>query len=491
MPLSKLNYLDIGPGGTFNPSGNPGYDSIPQDVDDLFDDLQAKDQKKILLYFHGGLVGEEDAMSSAILITEKLINETDVHPIAFIWETDLLSTIKQNLGNITSSDFFKKLLEKVIKVAGDKLGLDVNTLVGKRGIGNLTDAEIQLELQKEAPFENYTQNAATRSVNILSGDDNTLRDEIEASIQDEIAGDPDFSSALIASLTPAQLHLINQDKVISVPRPGQRGILSLAKIITAAITVIFKVIKRFVNKRDHGFYPTVMEEIFREVYIADIGTTLWGFMKTKANDMWLPDPAGTTGLDQHAGRYLLSQLKTYSGANPGVTIDLVGHSAGAIAICNFLREFLDMGIDAKVRNIIFMAPACRSDLFADTIGQHPDAFQNFRMFTMSDQYECLDRCVPYVYTRSLLYMISGILEKDEFDAYILGMQRYLSGNPPYAADPKLQANINFMAAPPNRIVYAVTAAGAAPGLQCTAQHHGDFHDDQYLTMDSIVYILNH
>jgi len=491
MSLSKLNYLDIGPGGTFNRSGNPDYDSKPQDVDAIFADLTARNHKKILLYFHGGLVGEEDAMASAILITSKLIAETDVHPIAFIWETSLMETIGQNLGTITNSDFFKKLLEKVIKVAGGKLGIEVPTVVGKRGVGNLADAEVQAELRKEAPFEDYTENTATRSINVLGGNDQNLRDEIEASIEDEIASDPAFSSALIAQLTPLQLHLINKDKVLNVPIAGQRGILSLAKIIMTSVTIVFKVIKRFINKRDHGFYPTVMEEIFREVYIADIGTTLWGLMKTKAENMWLPDEPGTTGLDQHAGRYLLTGLKTYAEANPGVTIDLVGHSAGSIVICNFMQQFLSMGIPAQVRNIIFMAPACRSDLFANTIGQNPGSFQNFRMFTMSDAFECKDRCVPFVYTRSLLYMISGILEKDEFDAYILGMERYLEGNAPYNADPKLIANMNFMGAAANRVVYAVTANGAPDGLQCTAEHHGAFHDDQFLTMNSISYILNH
>jgi pimeloyl-ACP methyl ester carboxylesterase len=213
-------------------------------------------------------------------------------------------------------------------------------------------------------------------------------------------------------------------------------------------------------------------------------------MKSKAETMWLPDEPGSNGLDQHAGRYLLTQLKAYADETPGVTVDLVGHSAGTIAICHFIRQFLAMEIKAKVCNIIFLAPACRSDLFHATIGQNLAAFANFRMFTMSDIYETQDRCVPFIYTRSLLYMISGILEKDEFDAYILGMERYLKGNPPYHADPMLLSNIQFMSGGTNRVVYAKTAAGAGPGLQCEAVHHGDFHDEQFLTMDSIVYILN-
>jgi hypothetical protein len=126
-----------------------------------------------------------------------------------------------------------------------------------------------------------------------------------------------------------------------------------------------------------------------------------------------------------------------------------------------------------------------------TIGNNQASFSNFRMFTMSDKYECLDRCVPMIYTRSLLYMISGILEKDEFDAYILGMQRYLEGKQPYQNDPVLLENISFIGASKNRVVYSVTATTPNDGLRCTAEHHGDFHDEEFLTMESIVYILNH
>jgi len=344
------------------------------------------------LYFHGGLVNEENAMASAILITQELKDNTDVYPISFIWETGLLETIQQNLGNITSTDLFKKLLEKVIRIAGEKLGIDANTKIGKRGVGSLSDAEIRLELEQDAPFDSYSVNIAKRSANVMNSNDRFLQDEIEVSVEEELQSDPAFGKALIETLSPIELSLINKDKIVIIPQPGQRGILSLKKIIQTLVTIIFKVVKRFVAKRDHGFYPTVIEEIFREIYIADIGTTLWGFMKAKAEMMWLDD-TGTTDLEQHAGRYFLRKLKTLSANDANITIDLIGHSAGAIAICYFMREYLEMQINAKVRNIIFMAPACRSDLFAVTIGNNQASFSNFRMFTMSDKYECLDAVI--------------------------------------------------------------------------------------------------
>jgi len=284
--------------------------------------------------------------------------------------------------------------------------------------------------------------------------------------------------------------MIDKEKLLNLPEPGSRGILSVAGLIKSGVTVIFKVIKRFTSGRDHGFYPTVVEEILREIYIADIGTWIWGDMKNKAQIMWQPDDEGTEPLSQHAGAYFLKQLKIFADSQPGVTIDLVGHSAGAIVICYFLDAFKNAGTKATIRNTIFMAPACRSDLFHQTVVEPGTDVGNFRMFTMSDHYECLDRCVPFIYTRSLLYMISGILEPGEFDAYILGMQRYLSGKAPYA-DPKLQQIITFMGSATNRTVFAVTDPLPDEGLRCLAEHHGGFADASVLTIESIVYILNH
>jgi hypothetical protein len=488
--LSKLNYINIGPGGTFKPSVNPDSDTTAADTDAIFDMLQKKGQRKILLYFHGGLVNEKSGIQTAMAVTAKITAETDVHPVSFIWETGLLETVSQNINDIWKTAFFQKLLEKVIKVAGSKMGVNLEMLGGSRGLNDISYLEIRAELLKEAPFDKYLFDNKSRSVNIITGNDKQLRDEIEVTIEQELMSDSFFNSNPLAQLNDEELAKIDVDKIISRPDAGARGILSLAKLITSSVTIIYKVIKRFIAKRDHGFYPTIIEEIFREIYVADVGSWVWDKMKKKAEVMWQSNEPPIDTEKIYAGGYFLGGLKKFAASNDGVTIDLVGHSAGAIAICHFVHAFFKAGITAKIRNTIFMAPACRSDLFYSHIVDNKAEIGNFRMFTMSDHWECLDRCVPYVYTRSLLYMISGILEVNEFDAYILGMQRYLEENAPYTEQQMLQEIVAFMKSGSNRAVEAVTASDAALGLQCISEHHGGFADAAVLTMNSIVYMLN-
>ena len=63
---------------------------------------------------------------------------------------------------------------------------------------------------------------------------------------------------------------------------GQKGIFSAAALVKAAVAITVRVIRRHIQKRDHGFYPSIIEEILREFYIADFGSWLWGQMKQKA-----------------------------------------------------------------------------------------------------------------------------------------------------------------------------------------------------------------
>ena len=180
--------------------------------------------------------------------------------------------------------------------------------------------------------------------------------------------------------------------------------------IKSVVSIAFKVVKRFIQKRDHDFYPTIIEEILRQFYIAELGATVWNEMKVKADQMW-EDNTGRAGLDQYAGRYFLDKLAAYMKTTPGVQVNLIGHSAGSIAICNLLKHSSQAHSDLKFNNIIFMAPACRADIFKAEIIDHTERFNKFRSFTMSDINEKNDILVSGLYTQSLLYLISGILEQ--------------------------------------------------------------------------------
>jgi hypothetical protein len=115
------------------------------------------------------------------------------------------------------------------------------------------------------------------------------------------------------------------------------------------------------------------------------------------------------------------------------------------------------------------------------------------MFTMSDENERNDQLIPklkLVYPHSLLYFISGVLEKDGGgDMPIVGMQRYF--------DARLYSGAKHPAIVPFRTLIEQNAAHGVwskqlggNGLSSASLTHGDFDDDP-ATRSSLIHILKH
>lgn len=468
MPLDKLFYVNVGPQGTFRQSGD--YHTTAGDVDAIFAHLKARQIRKLAIHFHGGLVKEKDGAK----IAEKMApvyQAAGSHPVTFVWETGLGETIVRNLDTVHRTKLFQKILAIVLKKALKKLGVDP---LGKGPGIELSDAEIEAELRKIEPFGAlvFQTGAKGGAAQLTQGDLQALQQDVEAELEEDLDADAEFKTLLETEAPTAKL--LTRDALVATPTDEQRGVLSFIKSAKALAMVVFHVAARFAQGRDHEFYPTVIEEIFRELYVADVGEWVWGGMKEAAEEMWLPND-GLVGDDRHAGRYFLERLADVQGPT-GLVVDLIGHSAGAIAICQMLRTAAAMGLPLKVRHVFFLAPACRSDLFFAEIVEHPERYARFRSFTMQDAFEKQDRLLGPVYPRSLLYFISGVLEPD-VDTPIAGMERYLSGQKPYD-DSMLNGIRGFLLTPDgSRLVLSKTDPAAPAGSRSESTSHGGFDDD--------------
>ena len=465
--VNKLNYVNAGLNGTFRPTG--AIHSVPTDVDAIAAAI-AVSKRPVVVHFHGGLVDEQQGMATAAALTP-VYELAGCHPITVVWETGFIETVTRNIGSLYKTDLFQEILRIVLERVAKHIGLE-----GARGPGlGLSAAEIETELQKPVPFENVDTKAAAGARGGPAPGMPQL-DEIEEELREDLEANTRVAELLERPEQVAPMEPQYRGPIEQAPK-GARGVpLWLLKPL-AKIT--WRSAVRWWDGRDHGFYPTVMEEILRELYLASAGNWIWGGMKKAAAGMFVSNN-GLNGTDLHAGLYLVNKL-----ASAGVPINLVGHSAGSIAICELFRAAARDNLALNIRDVLFLAPASTSDMFWREIGSHPERYQRFRMFTMLDENESKDVLVPYVYTRSLLYLISGILE-DEADTEIAGMQRYLSGGKPYDSS-LLLSNRGFFNAQ-DRLVLAKTADAAAEGLRCGALKHGLFDDDD-LTRKSLQFLL--
>jgi hypothetical protein len=126
------------------------------------------------------------------------------------------------------------------------------------------------------------------------------------------------------------------------------------------------------------------------------------------------------------------------------------------------------------------------------------------MYTMNDFYESRDvlvRNVPvfgdlnWFYPRSLLYLISGILEetagKEVVDAAITGLQRVYDPTYRSAAVAEVAEARAFVEGPADRRVWAV-AGSTDPRMRSNSTSHGGFGspDSTNMTMLSVAALLS-
>ena len=152
---------------------------------------------------------------------------------------------------------------------------------------------------------------------------------------------------MLAALTPPQ------------ESTKSRSVLATFLLGKRVVTIVGAVIWRYANRRDHGLYLTVVEEILRAFYVRAAGRFLWTEMKDAVSK------AFQNGEDR-GGKALVDNFRTlWKSAKPCVT--LVGHSAGAIYVSRLLAELNDaMDPDFRV-NVVLIAPACTFDYLANAL----------------------------------------------------------------------------------------------------------------------------
>lgn len=475
--FNHLFDINVGPGGTFRRSGQ--VQTLPSHVDGLFNAVRNSGQRKVVIHFHGGLISERSGIEIARKMTP-LYESAGAYPINIIWETGLWETVTRNLDSVGKTKLFKKLARYGLDQIRKRLGVDIG---GRGGGAGLSTEEFERVWQTGSVL--MTRSAAGRGAapTLTQDQIDRAKSQIETELEVELQGDAELQQ-LIQEEAPFT-ELLDED-VIQEAR-GARGLITWAVLAVRLGKVVVKVLKRLVNHTDHGPYPTLIEELLHEFYLADLGAWVWSGMKDIAVDTFKANQPDLTA-DSYVGTYVLERLARLRAEDPGIEIDLVGHSAGSIAICNLLKTIAQRHPGLKPRNILLLAPAVTSQIFHDEIVTKPERFTNFRMYSMADDFESQDALFPPLYTRSLLYFISGALER-ETDTPIAGLVRHAAGEKPYSDDYLVKIH-QFLHEPGKvRLIRSVTPDDAQPGERSASTSHGDFDDDS-LTRESLAWVIS-
>jgi hypothetical protein len=449
-----------------------------RDIDAIVDEL--RNHQRVVVHFHGGLVDDAVGMKVAERL-QPTYEAAGAYPVFFVWSSGLTEVLSGNLPEIFGESVFQTIRKWVTKFVLGKVSPGP-------GLAPPSDDDVWFGLVPPEPDGEAFSDFA------LAGDIDEVTEAELAAFEREVAADPQlqaFSAMIAAAPTPfaaderSPFTLMTPDVLGEIrseaPAGAAFGPFEAIALARRAGKVVVAVIRRMREHRDHGLYPTLVEEILRALYLGAAGERVWTAMKKETADTFdATDPV-------RGGRYFLEGLAGLirSGHRPEIT--LVGHSTGAVFIDNFLAHIDRMRSDPsdafaddfRVRNVVFLAPACRFEHFEQVLTARESTFDRFRMFTMTDEYESKDVLVPFVYPRSLLYFVSGVLEADDagdsiYDAPIVGMQRYFSKADVYDG-PEFKLVRDFVVSDDSRAVWSVADRGA--GFASGATSHATFDED--------------
>jgi len=478
----------------------------------------------LVIHFHGGLNSRPYALENVVSPLTTTYRQANGHPLFFVWESGAVESLVNNKDELSRDPAFRELVKKVTEWVLKKVSMTSGiTFRGSEG----QDIDDIYRLRQE--FDRWFDGNATappvpdRQVPVGPSQGNTRAarisvDSLAQDIEDEIGDDPAFKKAMQeaynATLDDQQVQTKGQgggskatimllseeakDELFGKhehkvgengPVVKEKGIFTWMAVARFTAKIVIAAIKRFRAGTDHGVYCTVVEEVLRGAYGNLLGAGIWNQMKQDTADSFAagPDVCGTLVVEK------LRALEAAGQAFKRIT--LVGHSTGAIYICNFLDAAKAAGLTTPLR-VVFLAPAVTHARFAHAITRHRSkGLADFRMYAMRDDRESADRMLGIIYTRSLLYFVSGLLEGKEengkfssiCDMPLVGMERYLT-SPASRADADVKTVIDYLNEKPNRVVWSYSM-GQAAGMNSDSRKHGDFDNDP-ATLESVVAFIN-
>ncbi len=509
MTLTKDHYI-VSRHGTFDTSGSL-HATTQADLDALFATLATdKNRDRLVLHFHGGLVDFVSGMMAAEDITMRYA-DVPAYQVFFLWQTALfdvlsektfLDAILPNISEAFNDPFFQQVLLRVTQFVKGKVDATNGGAID-RWLDLPSKEEVLQELRNpkdgQEPYADIDSTALPEDTQLhrheekifrehLMHNDPVLKQHAQALVMkhapNALKGN---ASAQVAPGDAAPIHTplfslaFIEHFLTEIRDVVLEDIEQVANffIIGKCITVLKRVLDRFAQRRDHGVFPTIVEEILREFFIGTIGKEVWDGIKKEAADTFNASPTCT-------GTAFLRGLKTFCEHNPNTHITLIGHSAGGIYICEFLQHAHDFLPNNVTFDVIMLAPANSYKLFSDTLKTYASRISGVRIFAMSDDLEQKDALIPGVYPLSLLYLVSGILE-DEADTPILGMQRYFTNKAPYT-HPDVQIAYSYLNKYQTSHIWSLSSGG--DGISSDAKSHATFYSEK-ITLESVKYAIEH
>ncbi|MEQ1502775.1 MAG: neutral/alkaline non-lysosomal ceramidase N-terminal domain-containing protein [Myxococcota bacterium] len=319
-----------------------------------------RDQKTLLIWLHGGLVGRQQGIDLADRVGTVLLDDA-VAALFVVWRSSLGETLSKDLDDVLRSRLFERL----------------------RGLASRAHQRRNTRARMPAGAE-------------------------QAAIEADIRSDPELEPLLRQPSADSQAAPVSRVRAIG---PGW-----VARLARAVIEVVFAVVERTRSEPSRPLGATLVEELLRTLYVDLVGAEIWAQMKNDTAEACAPGAPMDRLLDEIAEWWKADESRRVVLVGHSAGAVFVCHVLQAAA-----RKPLPAGLAFEV---VWLAAAATFELFADTLRMPGvvDRVRRMRTFGLSDALERGYFEVP-LYPASLLYLVSGLFEA-QTDMPLVGMERY-------------------------------------------------------------------
>lgn len=497
--------VNLSAGGRLHRSGDL-YTPAAQ-LGQILDGFKESGLTSMTLFFHGGLVNEQEAERFAKTFYAEIWENFESYPVFFIWESGPLESLESSLTDVFgSSPLFMQVLRKLMKHVARKLGRDVAEealfaadMAGEHHLVMRALEDEELPAGSPARLSVLDPGEADA---IAPADEQEV-DQLLADLAADAAANESLQAIIDNAQQLEQIEAVESDwgtdsrvgfvaqEVLTelLARTGatgepptnkgdeeslELGLPDMTSLWFFVGKVFVATIRRFAEKTDHGFMGTILEEMYRNIYVDKIGKFLWDEMKENAQDAYAANPPEEPTDDFHGGTLFLNLLQAHMAEHGPIDLHLVGHSAGCIHICHCVDAIATlMDGDFTIKTVVFTAPACNLETFNRFLVPHFDIIEGFRIFDMNDELERQDPLVkwlPVVYPHSLLYLVSGLFEAQP-DTTLLGLDRHLRGARYRNRAEVIAANAFLTRVGTSALVFSITPDDAPSGAVARFTSH--------------------
>ncbi len=520
----KLHFIHIKNGEFMDRQEKVKYHKTTRgDVTTMFNKIKNGNKQKVVVHFHGGLVSVKNAFTKPMKKVDPAgfnksmfeVYNKDAYPIFFVWRSGFIDTLINMPRNKGLEVYFTDEINKMI--------LELNR---KEKAENIIEEFLSsFRIDSKTLYTDLPENLLDDYNDVYNSWVPDKQDELVKALNDGLKNATEGLNQFLKDNPGIEEQVWGAEIEVAVQKRlfGEYGSWFKLKVLYPALI-------RLANGRHHGLKATIQEEIFNSVEIdgLDISKYLkdgWGTMKCITTAAFKKD--GTPQEGTYGGTAFLIELNDLVNRRQlqeqDIRVILVGHSAGAVYICNLLEHTKDKKENGEDKypalanfkfDVIFEAPACTFERFSKTIKEAGDKIKDFRMFALGDDFEKEDELVLVLYSNSLLYFVSSVAEPTRHDSSLppeckpaiappyeyhdkpmLGMERYfLKPFDDGSIFPELKSVRNFLGyvspAEKGKIAFSPTAGNAALGWRITAEKHGQC-DDNVEVLKSLQYIIEH